>query len=140
MAENQKETLEICRLSIGDQVQFAMAGIRAGHFNRHPAAEGFRSVVKARWAIIESLIYAEQNRIELRHRQEDPETVLADALLAARDMIAEAKTQFEFYVLAHRQKGTPEAAEKAEVNLTFATRCGEAWCKTERALKAVGRG
>lgn len=140
MAENQRETLEICRRTIGDQVQFSLAGIRAGHFNRDASSEHFRSVIKARWGILEGLVYAEQNRIDLRERREDPETLLHDALVAAKDVLHGNSEQFLFYVQAHKQKGTPDADEKASKNQMFADRTQAAIDAIEITLKVAGRG
>ncbi len=64
MTKHDKHTLDLCRVTIGDQVKLAIAVQRAAQFNRSPKLEGHFSIVEARWAMLESLVFEEQERID----------------------------------------------------------------------------
>lgn len=133
-------TLDLCRKTIGDQVNLGLAIARAGHFNRDTTTEHYRAVTEARWNTIEGVIFAEQARIEARGREELPEQRMRVLLVDALADLEAARQQFEFYRQTHLQKGTPEAGEKAMVNEKHRDRMAERVRAITVALEDIPHG
>jgi hypothetical protein len=68
---HDKHTLELCRQTVADQIGLSMAVQRSTRFNRDATIENHLAVINARWLIIESLIFAEMQRLENEERMEN---------------------------------------------------------------------